>query len=84
MNFRDYLIAGRRVRLWGDVDKVVQMAVRSFQPFVAVDVVDKPLLDIVISTDIAFDTLAAVVGAGQATLEGTVLTIGGQTSAVLR
>ena len=55
MNFRDYLIAGRRVRLWGDVDKVVQMAVRSFQPFVAGDVVDKPLLEIDISTDIAFD-----------------------------
>ena len=41
-------------------------------------------VDLAAATDIAFDTLAAVVGAGQATLEGTVLTIGGQTSVVLR
>jgi len=41
-------------------------------------------VDLAGATEMTFDTLAAVVGAGQATLEGTVLTIGGQTSVVLR
>ena len=35
-------------------------------------------------TEIPFGTLAAVVGVGQASLEGSLLTIGGQTSVVLR
>lgn len=35
-------------------------------------------------TDLSFRTLAACVGMGQATLDGTVLTISGQTSVVLR
>jgi len=35
-------------------------------------------------TDMPFQTLAAYVGVSQATLEGTLLTIGGQTSVVLR
>jgi len=41
-------------------------------------------VDLSQATDIGFDTLAAVAGGGQAFLEGTVLTIGGQTSVVLR
>ncbi len=41
-------------------------------------------VDLAQVTDMTFDTLAAVAGAGQATLDGTVLTIAGQTSVVLR
>ncbi len=41
-------------------------------------------LDLAKLTDVSFDTLAAVVGLGNATLEGTTLTIDGQTSVVLR
>ncbi len=41
-------------------------------------------LDLAAATDIPFTTLAAYVGAGEATLEGATVTIGGQTSVVLR
>ena len=41
-------------------------------------------LDISKLTDISFETLAAYVGLGVATLEGNTLTIDGQTSVVLR
>ncbi|MBQ3485182.1 MAG: hypothetical protein IJA77_06735 [Clostridia bacterium] len=41
-------------------------------------------VDLAQATDTLFETIAAVAGAGQATLEGTVLTIDGQTSVVLR
>lgn len=55
MNITDYIIAGRRVRLSGEVDKALQLAVRSFLPFAAGDVAEKPLLEIATSEDIAFD-----------------------------
>lgn len=41
-------------------------------------------VDLSLVTDLPFQTLAAVAGAGQATLDGTLLTITGQTSVVLR
>ena len=41
-------------------------------------------VDLSQATDISFATLAAIVGVGTATLEGTMLTISGQTSVVLR
>ena len=41
-------------------------------------------VDLSQATDIAFTTIAAVAGVGQARLEGTLLTIAGQTSVVLR
>ena len=41
-------------------------------------------LDLSKLTDISFETIAAFVGLGSATLEGTMLTIGAQTSVVLR
>ena len=41
-------------------------------------------MDLSQATDLDFAAVAAVAGAGQVTLEGTVLTIAGQTSAVLR
>ena len=41
-------------------------------------------VDLSQATDVAFDTIAAVAGVGQATLEGTTLTLAGQTSVVLR
>lgn len=41
-------------------------------------------VDLSQATDISFETIAAVVGVGQAWLEGTELTIAGQTSVVLR
>lgn len=41
-------------------------------------------VDLSQTTDLGFATVAAVAGAGQATLEGAVLTIAGQTSVVLR
>ena len=41
-------------------------------------------LDLSAVTDIPFATLSAVIGLGGASLEGTVLTLEGQTSAVLR
>ena len=41
-------------------------------------------IDLSTLTDIPFDTIAAIVGAGSATLEGTQLTIEAQTSVVLR
>ncbi len=41
-------------------------------------------LDLAAATDIPFATLAAFVGAGEATLEGSTVTIDGQTSVVLR
>jgi len=41
-------------------------------------------LDLAALTDVSLETLAAVVGLGGATLEGTTLTIEGQTSVVLR
>lgn len=41
-------------------------------------------VDLAQATDTPFETIAAVAGAGQATLEGTVLTIDSQTSVVLR
>ena len=41
-------------------------------------------IDLSQATDIPFTTLAAVAGAGQATLDGTTLTLAGQTSVVLR
>lgn len=41
-------------------------------------------IDLSAVTDVTFDTLAAIVGMGGATLEGTVLTIDAQTSVVLR
>ncbi len=46
---------------------------------------DSPVtLDMAAATEIPFATLAAFAGAGQATLEGSKVTIDGQTSAVLR
>ena len=41
-------------------------------------------LDLSTVTELTFETLAAFAGVGQATLEGNVLTLDGQTSAVLR
>ena len=41
-------------------------------------------IDLAQATDIPFTTLAAVAGTGPATLEGTTLTLAGQTSVVLR
>lgn len=40
--------------------------------------------DLAEATDTAFTTVAAAIGMGEASLEGTILTIGAQTSAVLR
>ncbi len=45
---------------------------------------DAVTIDLAQITDVSLTTLAAVVGLGNATLEGTVLTIEGQTSVVLR
>ena len=41
-------------------------------------------LDLSAATDIPFSTLSAVIGLGGASLDGTILTLDGQTSAVLR
>ncbi len=45
---------------------------------------DPVTIDLAKITDVPLTALAAVVGLGEATLDGTVLTLGGQTSVVLR
>ena len=42
------------------------------------------VLDLATLTDVPLETLAAFIGMGEATLEGTILTLAPQTSAVLR
>ena len=46
--------------------------------------ISEKTLDLSTVTELPFDVLAAFIGAGEASLDGTVLTLGAQTSAVLR